>query len=146
LPFYSNKTNGSIYHYEAPTPILEAPTGGLNWQWNDTSTGKQLSLTANGDGSYNLKAFNGSSLLNRFKIDAEQGRIALGNNLNWLQYSSVMPTSGSWTKGDTILNNNPSILGTAGSQYIVSGWKRLTTGSGNTLNTDWIEMRSLTGS
>jgi hypothetical protein len=57
-----------------------------------------------------------------------------------------MPTSGSWTKGDTILNNNPSILGTAGSQYIVSGWKRLTTGSGNTLNTDWIEMRSLTGS
>jgi hypothetical protein len=146
LPFYSNKTNGSIYHYEAPTPILEATTGGLGWQWNDTTTGKQLSLTANGDGSYNLKAFNGSSLLNRFKIDAEQGRIALGNNLNWLQYSSVMPTSGSWTKGDTILNNNPSILGTAGSQYIVSGWKRLTTGSGNTLNSDWIEMRSLTGS
>nr|BDD47229.1 hypothetical protein 3 [Bacillaceae bacterium] len=59
--------------------------------------------------------------------------------------SNAMPTTGTFTKGDEIINDNPSELGTAGSKYIVSGWKRLTTGSNHVLNTDWLEMRNLTG-
>ena len=42
---------------------------------------------------------------------------------------AAMPTSGSFTAGDFILDNST----TSG----VSGWKRLTTGSGHVLNTDW---------
>lgn len=59
--------------------------------------------------------------------------------------SNVMPTTGTFTKGDEIINDSPSELGTAGSKYIVTGWKRLTTGSTHVLNTDWLEMRALTG-
>ncbi|MBN8200479.1 hypothetical protein [Bacillus sp. NTK034] len=59
--------------------------------------------------------------------------------------TNAMPTTGNWRKGDYGINTNPSELGTAGSKYIVLGWKRLTTGSGNVLNTDWLECRALTG-
>jgi hypothetical protein len=59
--------------------------------------------------------------------------------------SNVMPTTGTYTKGDEIINDNPTELGTTGSKYILTGWKRLTTGSTHVLNTDWFEMRNLTG-
>jgi hypothetical protein len=61
-------------------------------------------------------------------------------------YATSIPTTGTWNSGDYVKNTaTPSILGTAGSKYIVKGWIRLTTGSGNVLNTDWSEDRSLTG-
>lgn len=60
-------------------------------------------------------------------------------------YASVMPTSGTFSAGDVVWNNAPSVLGSAGSRYIILGWKRITNGSGNVLNTDWVQMRSLTG-
>lgn len=59
--------------------------------------------------------------------------------------TNAMPTTGSWKIGDYGNNVSPTELGTVGSKYIVNGWKRLTTGSGNVLNTDWFEMRNLTG-
>lgn len=55
------------------------------------------------------------------------------------------PTSGTWAKGDYVHNSNPTELGGGGSKYIVYGWKRLTSGSGNVLNTDWFQDRRLTG-
>jgi hypothetical protein len=60
--------------------------------------------------------------------------------------STSMPTSGFYTKGDIVLNTGePFEYGTAGSKYIIEGWKRKTTGSNHTLNVDWLEMRTLTG-
>jgi parallel beta-helix repeat protein len=55
------------------------------------------------------------------------------------------PSAGTWTKGDYVENPNPNLIGTAGSQYIITGWKRLTTGTGAILNTDWLECRTPTG-
>lgn len=59
--------------------------------------------------------------------------------------STVMPTSGFYYKGEIVWNDFPSILGTAGSNYIVNGWRRMTSGEGHVLNSDWVEMRTLTG-
>lgn len=59
--------------------------------------------------------------------------------------SATMPTSGSFTQGDFVVNSAPSILGVAGSRYVVRGWTRLTSGSTHVLNTDWAEFRGLTG-
>lgn len=64
---------------------------------------------------------------------------------NVVQYGGAVPTTGSWTRGDFVINTFPILLGAVSSQYIVSGWKRVTTGSGNVLNTDWFEARELTG-
>ena len=60
-------------------------------------------------------------------------------------FAAAMPTTGTWTADDYVHNTNKSELGTAGSKYILKGWTRLTTGSGNVLNTDWFEDHGLTG-
>lgn len=39
----------------------------------------------------------------------------------------------------------PTEQGAAGSKYRVVRWRRLTSGSGNALSTDWAEDRVLTG-
>ena len=56
-----------------------------------------------------------------------------------------VPTTGTWARGDYVPNSEPSELGSASSKYVIYGWKRLTSGSGNTLGTDWVQDRRLTG-
>lgn len=56
-----------------------------------------------------------------------------------------VPTSGTWVKGDFVANSSPSEAGSVGSKYVVIGWKRLTDGANNVLNTDWVALRCLTG-
>jgi parallel beta-helix repeat protein len=56
-----------------------------------------------------------------------------------------IPTSGSWSLGDEVINIAPTVQGAAGSRYIVEKWKRISTGSNNVLGTDWVECRTLTG-
>jgi hypothetical protein len=56
-----------------------------------------------------------------------------------------VPTTGTWAVGDYVHKSNPSEAGTTPNKYIVHGWKRLTNGSANVLNTDWFEDRRLTG-
>ncbi|HJV39992.1 MAG TPA: right-handed parallel beta-helix repeat-containing protein [Geothrix sp.] len=58
---------------------------------------------------------------------------------------AAMPAAGSWTAQDMAWNTASAELGAAGSKYIIQGWKRLTTGAGNVLNVDWLQMRTLTG-
>lgn len=60
-------------------------------------------------------------------------------------FASAMPTTGTWTADDYVQNTAKSELGTTGSKYIIKGWIRMTTGSGNVLNTDWFQDRALTG-
>lgn len=58
---------------------------------------------------------------------------------------SSRPTSGSFKTGDIILTTDTYEYGTSPNKYLLMGWKRITTGSGHVLNTDWKEMRCLTG-
>lgn len=72
--------------------------------------------------------------------DLTEGRISAVTNA-----SSSAPTAGTWKQGDFVRNSAPAEAGTAGSKYVVTGWLRLTSGSNNVLNTDWVATRSLTG-
>lgn len=79
-------------------------------------------------------------------VDSDPASANFGKVLNYCPASmSAMPTSGKYVKGHFVRNNNPAVAGVATSQYIITGWSRLTTGSGHVLNTDWREMRALTG-
>lgn len=59
--------------------------------------------------------------------------------------SGSMPTTGKYVKGHEVYTTGGNVAGAPGSQYFVTGWRRLTTGSNHVLNTDWVELRSLTG-
>jgi hypothetical protein len=56
-----------------------------------------------------------------------------------------VPTTGTWKQGDFVRNSTPTEAGAASSKYVVLGWLRLTDGTANVLNTDWVEARVLTG-
>ncbi|MDG1995137.1 MAG: hypothetical protein P8J14_01470, partial [Emcibacteraceae bacterium] len=77
-------------------------------------------------------------------IDSAEISVDFGNQ-RAMKYLSVMPSSGTWAVGDKVYKTNPTVLGAASSQYIVEGWRRITNGSGNVLNADWVEIRTLTG-
>lgn len=65
-----------------------------------------------------------------------EGRVAAVQNA-----SSSIPTAGTNAQGDFVLNSNPSELGTAGSKYIIHGWRCTVSGTPGT----WVQVRTLTG-
>lgn len=62
-----------------------------------------------------------------------------------LQRSGTIPTTGKYVTGAFVKKYVPTVSGTAGSQYLLQGWYRATTGTSHALGTDWIEVRTLTG-
>lgn len=54
---------------------------------------------------------------------------------------SAVPTTGTWLQGDFVLNSAPSELGSAGSKYIIHGWRCTASGTPGT----WVQCRFLTG-
>lgn len=59
--------------------------------------------------------------------------------------AAAMPVAGAYRKNWVVWNTALVIGGGAGTQYFIHGWRRLTDGSAHLLNTDWAEMRCLTG-
>lgn len=51
------------------------------------------------------------------------------------------PTTGTWARGDTVSNSEPSELGVMLSKYIITGWTCTVAGTPGT----WLENRTLTG-
>lgn len=72
-------------------------------------------------------------------------QVASGQSTGYDNQSTAVPSAGSWAIGDFVKKSNPVVAGGGGSQYVITGWLRITNGSGNTLNTDWVENRVLTG-
>lgn len=56
-----------------------------------------------------------------------------------------VPTTGTWARGDIVRKSDLAEAGSAAAKYVVIGWARITNGTGNVLNTDWVELRCLTG-
>lgn len=65
-----------------------------------------------------------------------EGRVAGSYNA-----AIAAPTTGLWAHGDFVRNKAPAVLGSAGSQYIVTGWMCTESGQPGT----WVQCRSLTG-
>lgn len=79
-------------------------------------------------------------------INGDPTTSTFGQIANTVQMQSVaIPTTGRYVAGHRVSKNIGTVAGGAGSQYIINGWTRLTTGSTHVLNTDWAEMRTLTG-
>jgi hypothetical protein len=55
--------------------------------------------------------------------------------------ATAAPTAGDWARGDQVDNSEPSVAGSAGSQYVIVGWICTVSGSPGT----WVERRTLTG-
>jgi len=56
-------------------------------------------------------------------------------------HAASAPTSGAYGLGDFVLNSTPTELGSAGSKYIVHGWRCTVAGAPGT----WVQCRYLTG-
>lgn len=65
-----------------------------------------------------------------------EGRMAA-----YYQALAAAPTGGTYAIGDFVMNSSPSELGTAGSKYIIHGWRCTVSGTPGT----WVQCRFLTG-
>lgn len=101
--------------------------GGFYWDWANSGTSfmsfmNQSATTGNGY----PRNFPGGGA-----VGFDRG-FYFGAGLAFHTEAAAMPTAGTWKQGDIVWNTAP----TAGSP--VGYWLRLTTGSNNVLNTDWV--------
>ncbi|OHD24878.1 MAG: hypothetical protein A2Y38_16230 [Spirochaetes bacterium GWB1_59_5] len=121
LRIYRGTTSATYSHY------VDVPINKVAYLYDD---GYSI------NGIYNWKVYNGgtpaaSEGLNHFGVSSIEFAGA-----NIIAYMSGMPTTGTWTRGDMVVNNAPA-TGAA------KGWRRVTTGAGNVLNTDWVSEGNL---
>ena len=57
----------------------------------------------------------------------------------------ALPTQSTWRINDFAYLLGAAEAGVPGSKVLVQGWRRMTNGTSNVLNTDWLEVRTLTG-
>lgn len=74
-------------------------------------------------------------------ICAQLNAITEGNMYAHHGAMTAAPASGTWAKGDFVLNSNPVETGTGGMKYIVRGWECVSSGTPGT----WVEVRTFTG-
>ena len=67
--------------------------------------------------------------------------LAEGKMVAFYAASTAAPTTGTYAQGDELMNSIPTELGTAGSKYVIRGWKCVAGGTPGT----WVQMRFLTG-
>ena len=79
------------------------------------------------------------------EIAIKVNQLADGAFSGYDRVSTTVPSTGTWFIGDFVRKSNPVVAGGGGSQYVIIGWTRITNGSNNVLNTDWVENRTLTG-
>lgn len=64
-----------------------------------------------------------------------------GRQAAFYQARTAAPTTDVWAQGDFVLNSAPTELGSAGSKYIIHGWRCVVAGTPGT----WVQCRFLTG-
>ena len=74
-------------------------------------------------------------------ITSQINAISEGQQYAFHAALSAAPTTGSFAVGDFVLNDTPAELGTAGSKYVIHGYRCVASGTPGT----WVEMRVLTG-
>lgn len=114
---------------------LERPDIGAQLLWGARNSPRQIEGYATTDGTANPLWL----ILDNFGVQ----QMMVGGQ--FITTALAKPTTGTYTAGDYVLNRAPTVLPMAAGNYTVLGWRRLTTGSGHVLNTDWVEMRCLTG-
>lgn len=77
------------------------------------------------------------------KIQDQLNGISEGSISSVTNATTAAPTGAaqSYAQGDFVPNSTPTELGSAGSKYIVHGWRCVASGAPGT----WVEVRTLTG-
>ncbi|KPF66135.1 hypothetical protein IP84_17045 [beta proteobacterium AAP99] len=99
-----------------------------------------MQLPVNPESDYDRRLY---QVLYKFTKDVavKVNQIADGRFAGFDLSATAAPTTGTWFRGDQVKNSAPSVLGTAGSRYVIVGWICVTGGQPGT----WAEMRTLTG-
>lgn len=141
----NNEILNSNYNVASVVPILAMETSG-RFECDDNTIGVNDALavpTANfsftGAGTAKV---NGNTFVGSLAMCGGGSTQAI---FTTLFDSAALPTTCAWQRGSIITNSLPAEAGGGGSKYIIGSWSRITTGTGNTLNTDWFQMRTLTG-
>jgi hypothetical protein len=131
--------NCSTTGLEGPTVIYPA---GRNFIYADFTSGG-VNDTGINKGVRFIPAFKNNIVV---PINGDPTSATYGQTLNTIVTTSfTIPSSGYYITGTFVDNANPAVLGLAGSQYTLAGWWRATTGNAHVLNTDWLEVRTPTG-
>lgn len=88
----------------------------------------------------------------RTNVDAETARwyreiarqvnaLSEGTQVAYYTAATAAPTTGTWSKGDFVLNSNPVEAGAATAKYFIHGWRCSVAGTPGT----WLQCRFLTG-
>lgn len=77
-----------------------------------------------------------------YKAIAQQvNAISEGRQAGFYTAATAAPTSGTWARGDFVLNSAPAELGAVMLKYFVHGWRCMAGGAPGT----WVECRFMTG-
>lgn len=72
--------------------------------------------------------------------------LSYGNiNENSWQVVSAVPSTGTFLPNTIYKRETPSIGGTSPNEFVYTGWFRVTKGSANVVNTDWVNQQIFTG-
>lgn len=120
MAFTDNAENSGSFPFR-----LHRGSGGFYLDW--ANNGNKLLML------YNTRA----TVANGFARTVAAGAMGLGEyyfgpNMTLHTYAAAMPASGTWKTGDVVWNTAPSVANPVG--Y----WLRVTDGSGNVLDTDWV--------
>lgn len=75
------------------------------------------------------------------EIAEQVNALSEGRSVAYYNAATAAPTTGTYKQGDEIRNSAPTELGSAGSKYVINGWKCVASGTPGT----WVQMRFLTG-
>lgn len=75
------------------------------------------------------------------EVATQINALSEGRAVALYQSASSAPTTGTYAQGDFVANNTPTEQGTAGSKYVIDGWKCVVGGTPGT----WVQCRYLTG-
>jgi len=152
LTIRDSEIMNSNYNVGSVLPIFDVATSGRFICVNNTIgvddglavPTAYFTLTGSGDTLVDGNTFVGG--LNLTTPGSTQ-LLKLGRNYGLAStfYAATMPTTGSWKQGDLVHALLTTQAGTSPHKYVLAGWIRLTTGSGNVANIDWVEMQIPTG-
>lgn len=102
-----------------------------------TDVAKIAILFVNGTNVCRIRGFS------LYVLDGHHASVSCGYNeiISNVNLGTAPPTTGTWTKGKLVLNDNKKELGTEGNKYVIDGWECIASGSPGT----WISKRMLTG-
>lgn len=139
-----------IWSHQIDKPYVRNDYTRINWPLDQVNEAQWAATYAN-----NAYLYRGA-IICRYELRSEQAegvfyrfwtsdgnqwvRLAVTSRL--LGFAAAMPTTGTFTKGDVLMNIEPSFQGVAPKQYTVFAWVRLTSGTTHVLGQDWLEVKN----